>query len=201
MPLLSSRIPLFCLLFAGAVAGAQPPRPSTTQPARAAASTQGTAHKAQLAVPESFQISIAFKRTHHGKPVTDRTYLLLATFGEVLPAIRDDEYYRTDAACTAESSTLEHATDVDILTFKPRGKFITIALKISTRYFGLDPPSYLPKLPSTSTHQYLITPTVPIGKRVTVYSNSNVFNDTTVEVKLLIQPFDPNQPDAPEVQP
>jgi hypothetical protein len=41
---------------------------------------------------------------------------------------------------------------------------------------------------------------VPIGKRITVYSSTDALNNTTVEVELMIQPFDPNQPTAPEAQ-
>ena len=184
-----------CLLLAAAVANAQQPQPATVHPAHAAASPQKAARKAQPLVPQSYQISIAFKRIYHGKLRTDKTYTLLATVGETLPAIRDDAHYRTDAA---SSNTIEGATDVDILTLKPQGKLITVALKISMRTIGVDPPDFLPKLPVAGTHQYLVTPTVPIGKRITVYSSTDAINTTTVEVELLIQPFDPKQPVVPE---
>ncbi len=198
MPLLSLRIPLLYFLLAAAVANAQ--QHSTAEPAHTAATPQAAAHKTRASVPQSYQISIAFKRSFHGKPRTDKTYILLATVGEILPAIRDDAHFRTDTACTATSSTIEGATDVDILTLKPQGKLITVALKISTQTIGLDPPDFLPKLPVAGTHQYLVTPTVLIGKRVTVYTNMDALNQTSVEVELLIQPFDPNQPHAPETQ-
>jgi len=197
MSILSLHIPLRCLLLAAAVAGAQ--QPITNQPVHKA-SAQTVAHKARPSVPQSYQISIAFKRIYHGKLRTDKTYTLLATVGEMLPAIRDDAHYRTDAACTASSSTIEGATDVDILTLKPQGKLITVALKISTQTMGVDTPDYLPKLPVAGTHQYLVTPTVPIGRRITVYSSTDTLNNTKVEVELLIQPFDPNQPDASEAE-
>jgi hypothetical protein len=195
--MLSVRIPLLCLLLAAAVASAQQLQPGTVQPAHAAALPRAAAHKARPSVPQSYQISIAFKRNYHGKLRTDKTYTLLATVGEILPAIRDDAHFRTDAA---SSSTIEGATDVDILALKPQGKLITVALKISMQTIGVDTPEYLPKLPAAGTHQYLVTPTVLIGKRITVYSSTDALNNTTVEVELLIQPFDPNQPNVPEAQ-
>jgi hypothetical protein len=197
MPLLNLRIPLFCLLLAATVAGAQQPRPVAAQPAHAGASPQAATQKARPSVSQSYQISIAFKRNYHGDLRTDKTYTLLATVGEILPAIRDDIHYRTD---TTSTGTIEGATDVDILTLKPQGKLITVALKISMQTIGLDRPDYLPKLPASGTHQYLVTPTVPLGKRITVYSSNDALNHTTVEVELLIQPFDPNQPNPPEVK-
>jgi hypothetical protein len=196
MPIWSLRNPLLCFLLAAAVAGAQQRQPGAAQPAHAAM-PRTVAHKARPSVPRSYRISIAFKRTYHGKLRSDKTYVLLATVCEILPAIRDDAHFRTDAA---SSSTIEGATDVDILALKPQGELITVALKISTQTIGTDAPDFLPKLPVAGTHQYLVSPTVPIGKRITVYSNIDALNNTTVEVELLIQPFDPGQPNAPEAQ-
>jgi hypothetical protein len=197
MPRFGPHLSLLCLLLAAAFAGAQQPQPGTAQPAAAAASPQATAHRSRPSVPRSYQISIAFKRCYHGRIRTDKTYTLLATVGENLPAIRDDAHFRTDAASNA---TIEGATDVDILALKPQGRFITVALKISMQTIGVDTPEYLPKLPVAGTHQYLVTPTVPIGRRIVVYTSNDALNNTTVEVELLIQPFDPNQPSAPEKQ-
>lgn len=198
MSVLSLRIPLLCLLLVAAAAGAQRPRTDTVQPSHAATPPQASAHKARPSVPQSYQLSIDFRRNYHGKARTEKTYTLLATVGEILPAIRDDVHYRMDAA---SSSTIEGATDVDILTLKPQGQLITIALRISTQTIGIDTPDFLPKLPTAGTHQYLVSPTVPIGKRITVYSSNDAFNNTTVEVNLLIQPFDSNLPNVPKAQP
>ena len=191
MPPLPLRTLLLALSLAAPAAGAQQPQPAPIQPAHAAASPQSAAYKAKPSLPQSYQIAIAFKRTYHGKLRTDKTYTLLATVGEILPAIRDDARFRLDSATT---NTIEGATDVDILALKPQGKLITVALKISTQTIGLDPPDFLPKLPVAGTHQYLVTPTVPIGKRIVVYSSNDALNSTTVEVELLIEPFDPSQP-------
>jgi hypothetical protein len=187
MPRLNLRILFLCVLLAAANAGAQKPLPA-----------RATAHSARHSIPESYQFTITFKRSFHDKPRDSRTYTLLASVGEILPAIRDDGYYRTDATCKDSNCIIEGGTDVDILSLKPRGKFITVALKISTHTYSNDPPDFLPKLPVTFIHQYLVTPTVPIGKRTTIYSSIDDLKNNTVDVELLIQPCDFNLPNVPE---
>ena len=177
-----------CLLSTAALLSAQQPL-SASAPAPSA---PASAHKGHASTPQSYRITISFKRTFHGKIRTDRTYSLLATVGEMLPAIRDDAKLRTDTACSENSSTIGGGTDVDMLTLKPHGSLITVALKISMQTIGLDAPDYLPKLPVAGIHQYLVTPTIPIGRRVTVYTSSDAPNNTPVEVQLLVEPFDPN---------
>ena len=171
------------LLAAASSAGAQPPQAA---PARAASA----AHRA---VPASYRITIGFRRSVHGKLRADKTYTLLATAGETLPAIRDDARFRTDANCSDPACSITGATDVDILVFKPHGPVITVGLKISMQTIGMEPPDYLPKLPVAGTHQYLVTPTVPFGKRITVYTANDASYSTTVEVQLLVEPFDPGK--------
>ena len=59
-----------------------------TKPASAPAAHAGP--------PASYRIVINFRRNYKGKPRTEKTYTLLATVGETLPAIRDDAHFRTD---------------------------------------------------------------------------------------------------------
>jgi len=186
----SKRLAILCFLLAATAACAQP------SPAAAASSPHASpAHKAARSEQGTYEITIAFKRTFHGKLAADKTYTLLATVGDLLPAIRDDGRYRTDASCSDPACTIEGATDVDILRLQPRGDSIYIALKISTQTIGMDDFDFLPKLPVAGTHQYLVTPTVPIGKRITVYSHLDAGHNTSVEVQLLVKRFDPNQPE------
>jgi hypothetical protein len=187
----SPRLAMIGFLLAAAAACAQP------SPAGPAASPRVStdAHKVPRPRHGTYEITIAFKRIFQDKTRTDKTYTLLATAGESLPAIRDDFRYRTDASCTAPAPacSIEVGTDVDILSFQPRGDSIYVALKISMQTISKDAPDYLPKLPVTGTHQYLVTPTVPIGRRVTVYSAVDACCDRSVEVQLLIKPYDPDQ--------
>jgi hypothetical protein len=137
---------------------------------------------------EPLQITIGFKRIFKGKLAADKTYTLQATTNEDLPAIRDDSRFRTSTSDPKE--VLESNTDVDIRALKKVGNSIYVALKISTQTFGTDVPEGFPKLPGTGTHQYVLTPTVPLGKLITVYSATDILHDTTVEVQLMVRPVD-----------
>jgi hypothetical protein len=140
---------------------------------------------------EPFQITITFKRFHDGKVTTDRTYTMLATTGERLPAVRDDSRYRVSAS--DEKEHLDSDTDIDILDFKKSAESIYLSLRISTQTFTMPSPDEQQKWPVAHTHQYLVSPTVPVGKTVTVYSATDSIHDIQVEVQLLVQPFDVNQ--------
>lgn len=73
------------------------------QQARPAKGAGGASSTAQPSKPpqfsaqdtgrESFEITIIFRRYANGKRVTDRSYTLLATPGEILPAMRDDDRF------------------------------------------------------------------------------------------------------------
>jgi hypothetical protein len=141
--------------------------------------------------PSTYEIVIHFTRIYHGKLHTDRSFTLLATVGEALPAIRDDARFRTDAAIDDEAHSIDGAIDVDILSLKPHNKSICIGLKISMKTLGNNAPDFLPHLPEQGTHQYLITPTIPLGKQIMVYRSDGALEHTSVEVQLQVNPFDP----------
>jgi hypothetical protein len=50
-------------------------------------------------------------------------------------------------------------------------------------------PSSLP-LPLYHDRSFVINPTLPIGKLVTVYSAADAVNDTRIEVQVMVQPLD-----------
>jgi hypothetical protein len=193
----TARLILAVLLMTAPMLGAQQAETREGGTAKTAVKTppvQSPAHtkKAPQSEHESFQITILFKRYRDEKRVTDRSYTLLATTGEVMPAMRDDERYR--ASLSDDKAFLDHNIDVDILGFKRSGDLIYVALRISTQNFALDSPEGLPKLPVVAdTHQYLVTPTIPIGKLITVYAASQPLNKHKEEVQLLVQPFDATQ--------
>jgi hypothetical protein len=170
--------PMLCAQTAGTNKGASAKAETRTAPAHSGKKARQPAH-------EPLQITINFKRVYRGKLSSDKTYTLAATTNETLPAIRDDSRYH--ASASDEKEYLDGNTDVDILALKRSGGSIYMALKISTQTFGMDVPEELPKLPVVGIHQYILTPTVPIGKRVTVYSSTDAIHNTTVEVQLLVQ--------------
>jgi hypothetical protein len=161
---------------------------ATAKTSAKAAPAQGSTRSKRAPQPEheALQITIIFRRFRDEQRVTDRSYTLVATTGEVLPAIRDDQRYRV--SLSDDKDFVDHNIDVDILGLKRSGESIYVALRISTQNFALDVPGGPPKLPVVvDTHQYLITPTIPIGKLVTVYTASQPLRSQ--EVQLLVQPM------------
>jgi hypothetical protein len=164
-----------------------------------AAADQGAARagKTRRQNHESMQITINFRVYQDEKRVTDRSYTLAMTTGEMMPVIRDDLRVHAspnDAARSAGAPSdqyLDHDIDVDILDLQRSGNSIFVGLRISTKYYSLDGPKGPPSYPIvTDTHQYLLTPTIPIGKLVTVYAATQVNNRRREEVQLLVRPFD-----------
>jgi hypothetical protein len=204
MPL--TRLILAILLLAAPMLCAQQQAGAREGEAIKAVPNQGAAHagKAKRQNHESMQITINFRVYEDEKRVTDRSYTLAVTTGEIMPVIRDDRRVHatpSDAARSAVAPSdqyLDHDIDVDILDIQRTGNSIFVGLRISTKYYSLNGPKGPPSYPIiTDTHQYLITPTIPIGKLITVYAATQVNNREREEVQLLVQPFDAQQP-APQ---
>ena len=192
----TARMILGGMLLASPLVCAQQAGRGTTMGPRAAtgsvaprAKTQGATTqepRTQETGQESYEITILFRRYQNDKRVTDRSYTLLATPGEILPAMRDDDRFRP--SLTDNTSYLDHNIDVDILGLRRTGERMYVALKISTQNFEMDDPQGPLKLPvATTTHQYLVTPTIPIGKLVTVYSATQPLRSQ--ELQLEVKPF------------
>jgi hypothetical protein len=155
-------------------------------PPKAATSPNGAVpHKARPAAHEPLEINLQFKRIFKGKLTTCKTYTLEATTNEDLPALRDDTHYR--ASATDSKEILDSDTDVDILALRREAESVFIALRISTQTFGTDVPESLPKLPAVGIHKYVLTPTVQLGKMVTVYASDDRLHDTRVEVEVQVR--------------
>jgi hypothetical protein len=134
---------------------------------------------------EPFRITVRFKKLHGAKVTTQKDYMVLATSGGILPLVRDDARYRTNP--TEPREGLSSNTDMDILELRREGDRVYVALKISTQTFTLDAPEELLKLPVEHTHQYLISPTVVLGKLTTVYAATDSVHDIRVELQLLVE--------------
>jgi len=199
----STRLVLAILLLAAPMLCAQQAETREGETAKAAPA-QGTtrAEKARPQNHESMQITINFTVYQGERRVTDRSYTLAVTTGEMMPAIRDDLRVHASYADGLRSAGppsdqyLDHDIDVDILDIRRSGSSIFVALRISTKYYSLDGPKGPPSYPIvTDTHQYLITPTIPLGKLVTVYAATQVNNREKEEVQLQVKPFDAQQPE------
>jgi hypothetical protein len=184
-----SRAFLAAFMLAAPLVCAQQPPPKVV-PNQGGAAT----HKARPAAHEPLEINLQFKRIYKGKLATCKTYTLEATTNEDLPALRDDTNFR--ASATDPNAILESNTDVDILALRREAESVFIALRISTQTFGTDVPESLPKLPAVGIHKYVLTPTVPLGKMVTVFASDDRLHDTRVEVQVRVQR--PALPDNPQ---
>jgi len=195
MEMRKTHLILAAALLPAALGAAQQARTPASAPATAKPA-QAAADKSRPTTHEAFEITIVFRRYQNDKRVTDRSYTLLATTGEVMPAMRDDEHFRTSLA--NNDGAVDHNIDVDILSLRREGDSVFVALRISTQNFDVDDPLGIAKLPiETSTHQYLVTPTIPIGKLVTVYAATQPGRNQ--EVQLEVKPYRPNHDatDAP----
>lgn len=182
---------LAAVLLPAALGGAQAARTTGSAPG-AAKPTPPAAEKSRPVAHEAFEITIIFRRYQRDKLVTDRSYTLLATTGEVMPAMRDDEHYRQSLAGNdGANGAVDHNIDVDILSLRREGGSVFVALRISTENFDIGDPLGTAKLPvETTTHQYLVTPTIPIGKLVTVYAAKQPMRNQ--EVQLEVKPYRPD---------
>jgi hypothetical protein len=141
---------------------------------------------------EAFRITITFKTIEKGKTTTQRSYMLVATPGDRNwhLGIRDDSHI----SGMADSSGLSFPylnTDVDMVGFKRTGNSVYLGLSISTDDLVDNPASQTPNThPILRSRHYNVTPTLPIGKLVTVYSAVDAVNDAKVEIQALVQPLD-----------
>ena len=141
---------------------------------------------------QAFRITITFKTTEAGKTTTQRSYMLVATPGDRNwhLGIRDDS--RISGMGEPSGVTPPYVnTDVDMGEFKRTGNSVYLGLTISTGDFVDNPAAQPPNThPIIRSRQYNVTPTLPIGKLVTVYSAVDAVNDAKVEIQALVQPLD-----------
>lgn len=152
-----------------------------------AAADQGAAQSQQAPnLPdEAFRITITFKTAEGGKTTTQRSYMMVATPGQATPGIRDN------SQVPVRNVNMHVDTDVDVAQLKKAGNSVYLSLRISTENYvdnqsGQDPNTQ----PIIRSRHYSVSPTLPVGKLVTVYSAVDALNDAKVEIQVLIQPLD-----------
>ena len=169
-----------------------PPPPAPPAPPAPLAHDASQAQKDQTPPDEAYRITITFKTTEAGKTTTQRTYTMVATSRASAPRIRDDSriYVKTSPS---SGQYMDVRTDLDILQFirTKTGNDVLLSLMISTENFVNNPTDQDPyKPPIIRSRQYNVTPTLPIGKLVTVCTVVDAANDSKVDVQVLVQPLD-----------
>jgi hypothetical protein len=186
------RLILAALLLATPLLLAQEAGTQKTEAKAAAAQGVAQCQAAPSPPDEAFRITITFKNTEGGKTTTQRSYMLAVTIRQDQDyardlGIRDDSHF----SGTADSSGLSlpfAKTDVDLARFKRTGNSAYLNLIISTDDFVDNPAEHTH--PIIRSRHYNISPMLPIGKLVTVYSAVDAVNDAKVDIQVLVQPFD-----------
>jgi hypothetical protein len=142
---------------------------------------------------EPLRLTITFQRTRSGKVTTHKTYTVAASAQQPGPQIRDDSRVPIKKDSSAPPSPIEYIngnTDVDIQNIRKVGNLISLTRRISTEgYSEFRPPDRPSANSSLGSHQYTVSPTVPMGKLTAVYTLDDDVNENKVEVLLLVQPL------------
>ncbi|MGA2651376.1 MAG: hypothetical protein ABSF28_12670 [Terracidiphilus sp.] len=162
------------------------------------------AKKGLEADADPLQITISFAKQRHGKVTIERTYTVTATTDMADPQIRDDTRVpyqslgnkqagtattataeKADSGARGETQYVNYNTDVDIQNVRMWKGLVELTLRISID--GTADDVTVP--PILRSHRYVISPTLPIGKQATVYSEDDVLHETKVEIQVLIEPL------------
>jgi len=162
----------------------------TLAPAKEAA----PAEKTPEAPHEPYRITINFKTTDGAKTTTKKSYTLLATTDQASPSVRDRLRvpYKIGSGTSSQYQYFDLKTDADIRRFKKVDKSVYLTLSIDTSDIAIAPTAQDPNLPRTTTHnnEYVLSPTLTIGKLTTVYSAVDAINESKVEIEVLVEPLD-----------
>jgi hypothetical protein len=172
---------------------AQEAETQKTEAKAAAAQDAIQAQQAQNPPDEAFRITITFKNTEGGKTTTQRSYMLVATTNQQWTnlGIRDNSLVTLTMGPNGSVGTYNVNTDVDLSQFKRMGNSAYLILIVSTEDIAEVPAAQASNSrPITRSRHYTITPTLPIGKLVTVYSAVNAVDDAKVEIQVQVQPLD-----------
>jgi hypothetical protein len=151
---------------------------------------------------DPLQITINFVKQRHGKVTIEKTYTVTATTNLADPQIRDDSRVpyqsigrktegaattaeKVDSGARAETQYFNSNTDVDIQNVRKWKGLVQLTLRVSME--GIADDVSVP--PILRSHRYVISPTLPIGKLATVYSETDVMHETKVEIQVLIEPL------------
>jgi len=162
------------------------------------------ARKGFEADADPLQITISFVKRRHGNVTIEKTYTVTATTGLADPQIRDDSTVpyqsigrkadgtaaapeKAESGVRAETQYLSFSsnTDVDIQNVRKRKGMVELTLRISME--GIADDVSVP--PILRSHRYVISPTLPVGKLATVYSEGDALHDVKVEIQVLIEPL------------
>jgi hypothetical protein len=187
----TSRLIVAALLLTAPLVAAQQAQPQNAAAKTAAAHSVANARRLSQPEFEPLQITIIFKRIRGDKTTTQKTYTVTASSQQADPQLRDDSRIPMKKESAAPVFPIEYvngSTDVDVQNIRKVKNFVSLTLRIATE--GYSEFSERPSVnASLSSHRYTISPTVPMGKCITVYSMADGVNNYKVEVQLLVEPL------------
>jgi len=138
----------------------------------------------------SFLLTLTLKVSDHGKKLTDQTYTLTALTHGPGPSVRDGDRVPITVSTKGNDTEFQYVdtgTNIDITEVKDFGSFISMNIKVEKSAAVPNPANK--DEPIVRDTRYSISPAVPLGKTITVYSCTDVLSGHTVEIQLLAQPL------------
>jgi len=144
----------------------------------------------QTAQPEqAFLLTLTLKVTDHDKLITDQTYSLAANERHA-PSVRDGDRYpittETDGGKT-QFQYVDVGTNIDIRDLRFLGS--SLAMTINVENSSAIPDPVLKGTPIIRNTRYAVSPVVPLGKQITIYSSNDPASGHKVEIQILVQPL------------
>jgi hypothetical protein len=144
------------------------------------------------ALSEPYQITITLKITDHSKLTIDQTFTLAAASeartGFNAPSVRDgDRIPISTGGSPLQYQYVDTGTNIDVEHLRKIGPLLGLQLKIENSGALSSPGAQT--APIIRTLRYALTPVVPLGKSILIYSSGDGINSQKVDIQLLVQPL------------
>jgi hypothetical protein len=153
------------------------------------AQTATSSEPQNAAQPEqSFLLTLTLKVTDHGKATIDQTYTLAAT-PKSAPFVRDGDKIPITTGTEGGNTQFQYidlGTNIDFGDVHLVGS--SLAMNIKVEISSVAPDATRKDDPIIRNTRYSISPAVPIGKQIVIYSSSDAATGHKVEIQLLVQP-------------
>jgi hypothetical protein len=138
---------------------------------------------------EAVQLTLILKITDGGKLTTDQTYTLTASFPNFLtPSVRDGDRVPVATEIAGDKTAIQYidtGTNIDVKELKSSGSTISMNIFLENSVAIADPTGKSD--PIIRQARYSISPSVPLGKLVTIYSSSDEGKGHKVDIQLRVE--------------
>ncbi len=146
---------------------------------------------------ESFLVTLTLKTSDHDKPISDQKFTVAVLTkagnsnvreGDRIPIVTGT--YGGDPKTASQSSQVQYidlGTHIDVNNAKRINGLVAVDIKVEMS--GVAPESSGKDDPIIRQHAYSISPAVPLGKQITVYSSTDSVTGHKAEIQILVQPI------------